>query len=79
MSLKCEYNKFSLTLCAIVSATSGPSIPGIVPTELVIPINTPAYWGAMSMWLMLKPAAIKPPKLDMSVNNETQIAFSEPK
>ena len=33
----------------------GPIIPGIVEAPLVIPINIPAYWGAISTWLTLNP------------------------
>ena len=34
---------YKFTLCAIVLATSGPIIPGIVAAKFVMPIRTPEY------------------------------------
>ena len=49
-----------LTSLVINLATCGPTNPGIVATVLDMPINIPAYFGAISRRLMLKPATEKP-------------------
>ena len=43
-------------------ATAVAMKPGRFPIVLVIPISNPEYWGAMSKWLMKKPAIAKPCK-----------------
>ena len=60
-------------MCAIVSATNGPMIPGMVANVLVIPISTPAYCGAISIALTLYPDSHNPrnPTENVRINTET--------
>ena len=41
---------------------TGLMMPGMVPMVLEIPMRMAAYCGAMSRWLMEKPAQAKPPQ-----------------
>ena len=41
---------------------TGLMMPGMVPMVLEMPIRMAAYCGAMSRWLMEKPAQAKPPQ-----------------
>ena len=67
------------TSCAIIFAICGPSIPGSVPAVFVIPINTPANLGAMSMWLMENPAREIPPNPTPMVRNVTASSLVFPR
>ncbi len=60
-------------------ATTGPTKPGMVPAELVIPIKTPAKRGAMSKWLMLKPASENPVEPTATDKRRTAESVSVPK
>ena len=53
-------------------------MPGIVPAVLVIPINTPAYCGAKSIWLIRKPACAKALQPTDIVRNVTDIILLDP-
>lgn len=48
----------------------GLTIPGMVPMVLEMPMRMAAYCGAMSRWLMEKPAQAKPPHPS---DNEMQV------
>jgi hypothetical protein len=51
---------------------TGLMIPGMVPMVFEMPMRMAAYWGAMSRWLMEKPAQANPPQPDwvaFSVSN----------
>ena len=68
-----------LTVTAISLAICGPTIPGMVPAVLVIPMSIPAYLGAISSWLMLyppMPSALNP---SPSVIKVTAVAVLVPK
>ena len=67
-----------LTGRAIALATKGPTIPGRVPAVFVSAIRTPAYLGAMSRWLILKPAMDSPPQPTPSVSRVTAMVADVP-
>lgn len=52
-------------------ATAGPMKPGKVAAVLLSPISKPEKRGAMSRWLMLKPAKPHPWKPTATVSRET--------
>ena len=72
------YNNI-FTCLVIIFATNGATIPGIVPAVLVIPINIPAYCGAISIWLILNPACANPLKPTEMVRNSTHTVLLEPR
>ncbi len=68
-----------LTLFSVSApTTAGPANPGIVAPQLVIPINTPAYCGAMSRWLTLQPDMVNPAPRQATQRNITARTRSQP-
>lgn len=70
--------KVQLTGTAMALASCGPTIPGMVPIQLVIPMITPAYFGAMSRGLMTTPATLIPDDPTANVRKITAVAVVVP-
>ena len=66
-----------LTLTAMALATWGPTIPGMVPARLMIPMRAPASRGAMSSTFTVYPAEVKPvnPTAKVSVRTAVTLVF----
>ena len=69
----------TLTMTAMALANWGPTMPGRVAAEFVIPISTPAYLGAMSRWFMAKAASPKPPIPTPRVRKSTAVTVVVPR
>lgn len=54
-------------------------MPGTVAAQLVNPSKTPAWFGAMSMWLTLNPEWVSPSKPPASDRTAMTAATLQPK
>ena len=60
---------WSHTSLVIMPTTAGDINPVTAAIELEIPNNIPAYWGAISTWLIRKPLYWNPVRLTAKVNS----------